>query len=323
MSYHLDRSTFLSASAAMLLLPRALGAQAMTTVRIGTTPQWAVSGALYAQADSSFQKSGINASIIPMNSGAQIIAAIVGGSLEFGNLSMLNLIEAHARNIPIVVEYAASIYSADVRNAIGIIVGKSSSVKSGSDLTGKILGVPALGDTFTISASAWIDKTGGNSASVKFLELPNAAAADAIESGRVDAAVLVQPTLQSAVAGGKCRIIADPFAAIAPRFVSTVYACSLDFATKNPSVVARFRKVVNDAGIYVNGHVPEILPLVAKFTGIDPAILQNIPMTPMGTIESIKEARTTIQPLIDVAAKYKAISRSFDARDMIDPAALT
>jgi NitT/TauT family transport system substrate-binding protein len=318
----LGRAAFLSGTAAAALAPRPLGAQSMTPMRIASTPQMSVSAALYAQAGAAFQKNGMDTSIVSMNSGAAMIAAILGGSIDVANLSLLNLIEAHARNLPLVVEYAATIYDAGIRDAIGIIVAANSPIRSGRDLTGKTLAVPALGDTFTIASSNWIDKTGGDSSTVKFLELPNAAAADAIAGGRVDAAVLVQPTLKNAVVTGRCRSIADPFAAIAPRFVSTVYACSSDYAAKNPAVIARFRKVLNDSSLYVNGHVPEVLPLMAKFSGVDLAVLAGLPFTRMGSSTSLKDARTTIQPLIDVAAKYKAIARSFDANDMIDPAAM-
>jgi NitT/TauT family transport system substrate-binding protein len=318
----LKRSAFLVTTAAAAVVPRALAAQSMTTLRIASTPQMSVSAALYAQASSAFQKNGMDVSIVSMNSGAAMIAAILGGSLDVANISLLNLVEAHARNLPLVVEYAATIYDADIRDAIGIIVAADSPIRSGRDMTGKTLAVPALGDTFTIASSTWIDKTGGDSSTVKFLELPNAAAADAIAGGRVDAAVLAQPTLKNAVAAGKCRIIADPFAAIAPRFVSTVYACSSNFAATKPAVVARFRKVINDSSAYVNQHVPEVLPLMAKFTGADLSVLAGLPFTRMGTSTSLKDARATIQPLIDAAAKYKTIAHTYDAKEMIDPTAL-
>jgi NitT/TauT family transport system substrate-binding protein len=322
MNHTFGRAAFLSGAAAGTFFPRALAAQSPTTIRIGSTPQMAVSAALYAQANAAFAKNGIDATITSMNSGAAIIAAILGGSLEFGNISMLNLVEAHARSLPLVIEYAASLYGADVRDSIGMIVAKDSPIRSGRDFTGKTFAVPALGDTFTIAGSNWIDKNGGDSSTVKFLELPNSAAAEAISSGRVDAAILVQPTLRNAVAGGKCRIIGDPFASIAPRFVSTVYACSIEFATKNAAAVVRFRKVIADSSTYVNAHVPEVLPLMSKFTGVDLAVLSNLPFTRMGTSTALKDAHATIQPLIDVAAKYKAIPHSYDAKELIDPSAL-
>lgn len=323
MSRRLHRSAFLAGAAAVAVFPRAAGAQSLTPVRIASTPQMSVSAALYADAGGGFRKNGIAASIGSMNSGAAMIAALLGGSIDIANLSLLNLVEAHARKLPLLVEYAATLYDSAVRDAIGIIVAADSPIRSGRDFSGKTLAVPALGDTFTISSSTWIDKNGGDSSTVKFLELPNSAAADAIASGRVDAAVLVQPTLKNAIVSGKCRIVADPFAAIAPRFVSTVYACSSDFAARNPTVVAHFRKAINDSSAYVNQHVPEVLPLMAKFTGVDLAVLAGLPFTRMGSSTSLTDARFTIQPLIDAAAKYKAIAQPYDAKEMIDPAALT
>lgn len=317
------RSAFLAATAAAgSLLPRTASAQSSAKIRIGSTQGITISAALYAQESGIFQRNGIDASIVVMNSGAATIAAILGGSLEFGNISMLNLVEAHARNLPVLVEYAALIYSAEVRDAIAIVVAKESPIRSGRDMTGKTLSVPALGDTFTIAGSTWIDKTGGDSKTVKFLELKNTAAAEAIAAGRVDAAILSQPTLKNALAGGACRAIGDPFAAIAPSFVSTVYACSTDFAAKNAAAVARFRKSLGEASAYVNQHVPEILPILSKFTGIDLAVLANLPFSRMGSSATLREAYVTIQPLIDAAAKYKLIAHSYDAKELVDPAAL-
>jgi NitT/TauT family transport system substrate-binding protein len=316
------RSAFIAGAAAGVFFPRALAAQSLTVIRIGATPQGDIVGALYAQANGTFQKNGIDVQVIPMNNGAAITAAILGGSLEFGKISMLNLVQAHARGIPLVIECPAALYGADIRDAIGIIVAKDSPIRSGRDLNGKTFAVPALGDLFTIVSSTWIDKTGGDSSTVKFLELPGKAAAEAIASGRVDAATLAQPTLKDAVAGGKFRILADPFAAVASHFVSTAYACSVDFATKNAAAVARFRKIISDANTYANKHVAEMLPLISKFTGIDLAVLDNLPFTRIGTTAVLKDAHTMIQPLIDVAVKYKAIPHSYDAKELIDPAAL-
>lgn len=317
------RSAFLAgAAAAGSFRPQTLSAQSPAKIRIGSTQGITITAALYAQESGMFGRNGIDASIIVMNSGAATIAAVLSGSLDFGNISMLNLVEAHARNLPVLVEYAALIYRSELHDSIGIVVAKDSPIRSGRDMAGKTLSVPALGDTFTIAGSTWIDKTGGDSKTVKFLELKNTAAAAAIAAGRVDAAILSQPTLRNALAGGKCRVVADPFAAIAPSFVSTVYACSADFAAKNSEVVARFRKVLGESSAYVNQHVPEMLPMLAKFTGIDLAVLTNLPFSRMGSSTTLKDAYTTIQPLIDAAAKYKLIAHPYDAKELVDPAAL-
>jgi hypothetical protein len=42
----------------------------------------------------------------------------------------------------------------------------------------------------------------------------------------------------------------------------------------------------------------------------------------MGSSATLKDAYETIQPLIDAAAKYKVISHPYDAKELLDPAAL-
>ena len=316
------RFAFLAGATAVAAMPSALSAQTLTTLRIGATPQRDVVGSLWSEQNGTFAKNGIDAQFVPMNSGAVITAAILGGSLEFGKISMLNLIQAHARALPIVIELPAALYVADRNDGIGLVVARDAKIHRGRDLNGKIFGVPALGDLFTIVSSAWIDKTGGDSSTVKFLELPGRAAADAIASGRIDAATLAQPTLQEAMATGKCRVVTDPFSAVAPRFISTAYACSVDYATKNAALVARFRSIVSDANAYANAHPGEMLPLIAKFSGIEQTVLATMPFTPIGTLAQLKTPAPWIQPLIDVCVKYKAIPHRFDAREMIDVAAM-
>ena len=65
------------------------------------------------------------------------------------------------------------------------------------------LSVPALGDLYQIAIGAWIDQRGGDSRTVRFLELPHRAAAEAIASGRVDCANIAEPILSDALAKRK------------------------------------------------------------------------------------------------------------------------
>ena len=52
------------------------------------------------------------------------------------------------------------------------IVRKDSPIKTGRDLNGKTFAVPALMDLNQIAAMAWIDQTGGDSRTVKIVEIP-------------------------------------------------------------------------------------------------------------------------------------------------------
>jgi NitT/TauT family transport system substrate-binding protein len=255
--------------------------------------------------------------VLKLNSGSAVSAALVGGSIEIGKSSGFGLILAHAKGIPFVLEAPASNYSSDDPNA-AIVVAKDSPIKSAHDLNGKTLAVPALNDLFNIVNAGWIDQNGGDSRTVKYVELPVPAAIEAIASGRVAAATIVNPLLIDAIApGGKCRVLGYSFDSLAKHFTATYYFTTVDYATKNADVMARFRRGLAESVAYVLAHQSEIVPVVAKFTGADPKTVAAMHPV-LGTALQAQ----MVQPLIDAAVKFKSIPQGFPAREMIDPPAL-
>jgi len=123
--------------------------------------------------------------------------------------------------------------------------------------------------------------------------------------------------MTDAIAGGKCRLLGDSCGAVARRFIATAYFTSADYAAKNPDVLVRFRKGIAQATAYASAHWTEMLPAIAKYTGSTMQVLQATPRDQLTT----SLAGPLIQPLIDAAAKYKAIGIAFPARDLIDPGA--
>jgi hypothetical protein len=63
-----------------------------------------------------------------------------------------------------------------------------------------------------------------------------------------------------------------------------------------------------------------MIPLLATYSGVDPKVVAAIEASPVGVAGQL--VPRMIQPMIDVAVKYKSISAPFPAKDMIDPNAL-
>lgn len=318
----MNRATFLAASAAATVMgvPPRLRAQGLTKIRVAGSPDQDIVATLWGMQGGLFQKYGLDVELTRMNSGAAVAAALLGGSLDVGKSSMFGLITGHVKGVPFVIEAPAALYRADTPDA-ALVVAKDSPIRGARDLNGKTLSVPALGDFFTVANSAWIDENGGDSRAVKFLELPHRAAAEAIAAGRVDAATLAEPILNDAVASGKCRVLAYSLNAIGKRFIVTCYFSAADYAGKNADALTRFRKAIFEASAYANAHQREMIPVIAKYSGIDPAVIASMPQTQVGSLANLKDSRM-IQPLIDAAVKYKAIAQGFPAKDLIDPAAI-
>ena len=198
-----------------------------------------------------------------------------------------------------------------VRSPIdGIVVGKSSTIKTAKDLNGKTLMTSALQNILQVQVSAWMDKSGGDWKSVKWVEAPPPQEGAAVATGRVDAATITETFLSAAIATGDVKLLTYTGAEISPLVVEGGYFCSTDYAKAHAALIKRFAKAILDAGKWANTHPDEAIAIMAKYskaTGRAP----NHAVYP----ESFKAS--DLQPLIDAAAKYGAIKASFPAGEMV------
>jgi NitT/TauT family transport system substrate-binding protein len=310
----LRRALFLSAGAAFVAAPRPARAQSLTKLNIGSTASGDVVVALWAQQSGIFQKYGLDADVQRLNSSSAVVAAVLGGSLDLGRASLFSLVVARGKGLPIVLEAPSALYKVTSPDA-ALVVAADSPIRSARDLNGKLLASASLGDLFTTMNSAWIDANGGDSHSVKYVELPGSATANAIVAGRVDAAMLADPALGEAVRTGKCRVLAHPEDVLGKVSMATAYFCSADFAAKNPALITRIRKALDESAAYAIAHPADTIPAIAKFSGVDPKLV--VPAQ-LGRASDLLDTRLT-QPTIDVCAKYNAIPKGFPVREMIDP----
>jgi NitT/TauT family transport system substrate-binding protein len=270
---------------------------------------------IYAIESGLFRRYGLDAELERATSGAAIVAGVVGGSFEIGKSNIISLCAAHARGLPITWIAPGGEYDSSLPPLIGVAVRAESTIKTGADLNGKTFGVSALNDYFSLAARAWTDAHGGDSSTIKLVEVPLSQSSAAVETGRIDAAILIQPYLQMASTAGKLRIIGDPSSAIGTRFMQVAWFTSNDFAAKNPETVDRFTRAMREASIYANAHHAETAAVLTKF--MSDAATPNTSV-PLGVRFNLPQ----IQALINLQARYKMIPTAFDAREVIFPSAL-
>jgi len=308
----MKRRTALALGSAMLAMPALASAQALTAISIGGVPEESATPALWARQSGIFRRSGLDVTIEPQNSGSAISAAVVGGSYAIGKSSLVSLIIAHAKGVPFVLVAGGGLYDAKNPN-FGLVVKADSPLKTAVDLNGKSVAVSALNDLYAIGTKAWMDKNGGDSSTIKFLELPISAVADAIAAGRVDAGGLIDPELQSGIDAGKVKWLARDFDAIALRFMYTGWFTTMDYLAKNQATVEKFVRAMRESSAYVNAHPADTVDVLAKFSAMEPARIAKMHRISYATALDPR----LIQPMIDACAKYKVIPAAFDAKDMI------
>ena len=307
--YALLTGTLMVATAARGL---AQSPAALTPVRIASTANDDVTAALYAIQQDAFRKAGLDVTLNTLNSGSAISAAVAGGAVDIGRSSMLPLITARAKGIAFMLIAPSGLYLEGAPDS-AVVVPAKSPLRTVKDLEGKVVSSPALGDLDNLAFRNWIDTNGGDSKLVQFIELPGSAVVAGLTSGRVAAGALQSPFLGQGIKNGAVRIFGYHLSSIRTRLMQSAWFTTSDYLAKNAAVVRAFAQVMQAASAYCNAHPAQTVDLLASFTKLDPATIAASTRTQFAT--SLDPG--LIQPMIDTAAKYKAIDAPFQARDFI------
>jgi ABC-type nitrate/sulfonate/bicarbonate transport system substrate-binding protein len=187
-------------AAPLLLLAPGTRAAAQTNdqIVIATAPNDSSGEVFYAADLGYFTKAGLNVKVVPMNNAGAVAPAVVSGSVTIGGLSIPSIALAHEKGVPITIVAPGSVYSSAAPTS-GIIVLKNSPLRKASDLNGKTIATRDLSNLSYYGANAWIDKNGGDSKSLHWIEISDTADIAAMQQGRVDAASVSEPALDDAL----------------------------------------------------------------------------------------------------------------------------
>jgi NitT/TauT family transport system substrate-binding protein len=317
----MNRSLFLTAGAAIAVarpagnvLVQALDA---VPIRIGTPGQQGNAGVYFADDLGYFKNAGLAAAItaITSGSGAAVVAAVTGGSLDIGNADLISISAAREHGM-LVSCIAPGVLWYGAKPTGAIIVSKTSTMRVPRDLEGKTIGVPSVAGLSRIATDVWLDGLGLNRSSVKYVEIPSASVPQAVARGTIDAALITEPTLSLSLSEN--RIFASPYDAIARVFVQTAWFGADDWMAKNPRTVRRFAVAIRNAQRWANAHPHEATAIFQKHSGQTSEMLKNV--TPSHYGEVLDPAQ--MQPVLDAAAKYHAIPRMIGAKELISASAL-
>jgi NitT/TauT family transport system substrate-binding protein len=283
-----------------------------TVLRIATTADDNSVPVLFAQRTGRFKAAGLDVQIQQVANGAAIAAGIAGGSYDIGKASLTSILTAHLRGVPFTIVGAAGIYDAKAPYGV-LLVPSDSPVHTAKDLEGATLASGGLNSIDEVAVRAWMERNGADPRAVHFVEIPQSAQQAALEAHRIAGAVTNRPQLDAALAGGKVRVLAPVFSAIAPTFMSSGWFATTDWADKHPEALARFLRVLVDTSRYANEHHAETAPILAAFSGVPLAVIEANPRTILGTSLDV----AAVQPVIDLAAKYGLLQRPFPAREVL------
>jgi ABC-type nitrate/sulfonate/bicarbonate transport system substrate-binding protein len=295
----MKRSAFLAASTSFLA-SRTL-AEERSPIKVGAGLIEQQAEAYYARELGLFEKHGLTVQVQTLRSGAAIAAAVAGGELQVGVSNVVQLAQAHQRGLPFVVIALGAIHDSRYSTS-GLCVAAASPITSPRELGGKTVAVATLNGLDQLAASVLIDKSGGDSSTVKFIEFTPAAAVEAIAQGKIDAANLEDPELSAGIEAKKIKKIGDGEDAIGKRWVGTAWFTTAAWLGKNKDAARRFAAAIYEAGAWAMSNPERAAAILQKSLGMKEARAENRFATKTNLVE--------LQTVLDVAARYKYVPQT-------------
>jgi NitT/TauT family transport system substrate-binding protein len=308
-------STAARIGAALVLLVcgtfSAAPAQTLPVVRVATTPIENGAEVYYAKEMGFFTKAGIDVQTQDIQSGSAIASAVASNAIDVGFASLVPLAVAHNKKVPFVLIAPGAVWTQTAKNS-GLFVASNSTIRSGKDLNGKVLSTAGLGTLTEFAARAWIDGTGGDASTVKFLEMGYSTMPDALSAGRIAGSLVNEPYFQ--IAGKSGKLIGYPYDYVSKNFLIAGWFATSQWATDHPDLVTRFANAMRETAIWANQpqNQARSAEILEKYTHIDPAVAATMIRVRFGD----KLTPAAVQPQIDVSAKYGGFA-TFPASEII------
>ena len=307
----MKRSTALLTMTALgACAPRIASAQGLPKLRTVATALDQSAALYYAHDLGIFEKHGLDVSINTPNDNSLAVPSVISNTVDIAYTNIVSIEQAFRKGIPIVVIAPAAVNDERFPNNY-LVVAKDSPIKSPLDLLGKTLGTAPLKSLGDFATNAWVEIHGGDSSKLKWVEIPYIACGEALDTGRIDAAFVVEPYATQIRA--KTRLLGRPYEAIGKRFLGAAYFASKDWAAAHPDLVARFVASMREASAWGNRNQDKSAAILEKYARVDPDTLAHMTRSRYSEVLVPEE----IQPTIDFGARFKILDASFPARDMI------
>ena len=304
-----SRSVFLAALAATAL-PTALGAVDLPIVTVGMIPTDVDAVISYAQELDYYKAAGLDVRITTLTSGPIVANAVVGGSLDIGAANVGSIAVARSRGIPLKLIAVAGIADETASSDL-IAVSKTSTIQTGADLNGKTVGIVALKTMQHAAILLWIDKHGGDSKTVKFIEIPFPDMAGSLEAKRVDVVLPNEPF--TTMMRGNIRSLGNQWASMQTPFPIFGVFSTDQWLAAHGDLAVKFAGAVTRAATWANAHRKETAPMLVKLAKVDPQLAGTMGRSSYGT----RLEPAMLQPIIENLVRYGMMDKPIDANELV------
>ena len=256
---------------------------ATTTVTVGVLPVADVAPLYLGIKQGFFAAQHLNVVPHPLQGGAAVVSAVLGGSLQFGFGATANLVLANSHGLP--VQFVANgdeAASGPGAAWSGILVRAGSGITSISQLSGKTVAANAMQGENQLALDGILLRNGVSPSSVRVVALPFPTMPSSLASGEVQAVTEVEPFV-SAIKAKDGAVLSPLFEGEAPSMTVAGYFADNNLLQGDPALVKRFVTAINESLDYAQAHPAAVRAIIPTYTTISSAVAAKMSLPVWGS----------------------------------------
>jgi NitT/TauT family transport system substrate-binding protein len=266
-------STSASASASATTSTSTGSAASVTNVTLGYVPYSDDASLFYAQDSGIFRAHGLNVTFVAQASPVAVEASMASGTEQFGFITTPVLINLTAKGVS--VKCVSTVDGNEPTNPADdttvLVAAKGSGITSIKGLAGKNVAEVQLTSLNSLSVMVLAKQAGIDPSSVHQIAIPFPQMPAALAQGRVQAAVIVSPFTQTALAEG-ATILSHPNQVLFPNGTLTCLDAMSSYISANPAIVADFRAAMDESVAYTQTHEAVVKQTLVKGLSLTSAV---------------------------------------------------
>ena len=287
----------------------------LTPVTAGVLPVTDAGPIAMGLAADVWEENGLDLALETANASPTIISAVVSGDYEIGYGGVTAVFQAVENGIDLVIVAPASGTAGDPEAGINDILAlPDSGFTSAADLEGQQVAVNALGGYAQLLAQVAIAAEGGDPDLVEWVELPIPDQPAALTSGAIDAFVAGEPFGTLGRDEGFITV-ANPHALLSDdQVVTGVWYASRAAVEEDPELYASIVAAIEESNALALSDEEGLRSTIADFTGIDPALAEEIRLSSYGELPLTAE---NLQAFADASLEFGVVQQPVDLDALI------
>jgi NitT/TauT family transport system substrate-binding protein len=247
-------------------------------LKIGILKMAALTNPWIAQQKGIFAKNGLNVQLVEFNTGNDAISAGRSGAVDILLSIPGTAMIADERGFNLVAIFQNEVAKPHTPDSGSVQVQKDSDIHTLKDLIGKKVAVSALHSQNTVALQTLMTQQGIPLDQITWVEIPFPSQADLLRTKQVDAVATVDPYTTQLLTSGVGRVISYNYVEAEPEMPLGAWFVRRPFLDKNADTISKFNLSIKESIDWMNADPARARAAVTEFTGLDPALVQNMPM---------------------------------------------